>query len=97
MWGDSSMVFIHCSFIHAVIHALLFLIHSHIQGSHLSSDAKPSSHLIALASSICSDVRDQVTYGALSLSPRLPFIQRAPTVHHRSHTGTCSRAHPPAS
>lgn len=82
----SSTVFIHCSFIHAV----LFLIHSHIQGSHLSNDAEPSSHLIALASSICSDVGDQVTCGAAcALSP---FYQRAPAVHHRSHTGTCTRS-----
>lgn len=69
----SVVYFIVLSFMQSFI---LFLIHSHIQDSQVSSDTKPSSHLIALTSSICSDARDQVTRSTVS-SKRAPSLTRA--------------------
>lgn len=50
---------------------ILSLIYSHIQDSQLSSGTKPSSHLIALTSSICSDARGQVTCSTVKRAPSL--------------------------
>lgn len=90
---------IHCSF----IHALLSLIHSHIQGSHLSSDTKPPlpfnrfSFFYLLWCSRSSDIRRRVQppphthFHTHTHKLTLPISNASPartTAHTREHAHT---------